>query len=73
VEEVGKSEFGKKSKEFTEELSKTAGKAAETIGSAGEHLAKSQPMKKVAQVLHNTQVSVLVMGNRKYFIIDYRI
>ncbi|XP_062608986.1 mitochondrial import inner membrane translocase subunit TIM44-like [Saccostrea cucullata] len=49
VDEVSKSEFGKKSKEFTEELGKTAGKAAETISSAGEQLAKTQPMKKVAQ------------------------
>lgn len=50
VEEVSKSEFGKKGKEFTEELGKTAGKARETLSSAGESLSKSQPMKKVAEV-----------------------
>lgn len=50
MEEVGKSEFGKKSREFTEEMGKTAGKARDTLSSAGESLSKSQPMKKVAQV-----------------------
>lgn len=50
MEEVGKSEFGKKSREFTEEMGKTAGKARDTLSSAGESLSKSQPMKKMAQV-----------------------
>lgn len=50
-EEVQKSDFGKRAGEFTEELGKTAGKAAEKITQSTQHISKTASYKTISQVI----------------------
>ncbi|KAL5004627.1 hypothetical protein ScPMuIL_018083 [Solemya velum] len=48
-EEIEKTEFAKKGKEITEELGKSAGKAAETISKSGEQFGKSATFRTITE------------------------
>lgn len=52
LEEAQKSELGKKSREFTEEIAKSAKVAAEAIAKQSEQLGKSTPLRAVAEVIN---------------------
>lgn len=51
LEEAQKSELGKKSREFTEEIAKSAKVAAEAIAKQSEQLGKSTSLRAVAEVI----------------------
>lgn len=53
MHDAEQTEFGKKSKEFAEEIGKTATKAAESVTKGGEQIAQSQVFKSVATVSTN--------------------
>lgn len=50
LEEAQKSELGKKGREITEEITKSAKVAAEAIAKQSEQLGKSTPLRAVAEV-----------------------
>ncbi len=45
-----KSDFGKKGKEFLEEIGKTAGNVGEAVSKGGENIGKSKAFKTVTEV-----------------------
>jgi len=50
VEEVEKSDIGKKGKDVVEGLGRTAQRTAETIGKSSEQLAKTEVYRRVSEV-----------------------
>lgn len=57
VEELQKTEIVKKSREITEELGKTAGKAADTLSKSSQQISQTAAFKSVSQVsvIYNSQ------------------
>jgi hypothetical protein len=54
-----KTEFAKKSREMGEEISKSYGRAAESISKSGQHISQSAAFKGISQVcIHFDQCNV---------------
>ena len=49
MNEVEKSEYAKKGKEFVDDISKTVGKTAESVKEHGENIARSQVFRSVSE------------------------
>jgi hypothetical protein len=49
-DEVGKSEYGQKGKQFVDELGKTVGKTAQTVRETTENLSQTQVYQTASQV-----------------------
>lgn len=55
---VEQTEFAKKGKDFTEELTKSAGKAAESITKQGQQFGQSAAFKNISEVGKNGPLSL---------------